>query len=121
MSTFFVYLWTRLSVLIGFSITTIIAIITLTIVFTMYSIGEDSDINVRFLKSKITIILASISILILLFVPSKKDAAVIYVLPKIANSEIVQSIPEDLTELYKVGIKELKDSLSSDSPKVEKE
>ena len=46
-----------------------------------------------------------------LLTPSSKQYAMIKVFPKIANSEVVQEIPEDMTDMYKMAKEYMKDML----------
>lgn len=52
-----------------------------------------------------------ISAVLLTFVPSTKQCAVIYVVPKIANNETLQ---EDCKELYELAIQKMKQELSEE-------
>ena len=45
-------------------------------------------------------------------IPSKETVVLCYVIPAVVNSELAQDIPEDLRELYTLGIEELKDSVA---------
>ena len=60
-----------------------------------------------FRSAILTIILA----LIIALLPSTKQMAMIKVLPKIANSEIVGEMSADAKEIYRMGIKAIKESL----------
>ena len=42
-------------------------------------------------------------------IPSTKDAALIYMLPKIANSELVKEVPQDLKAIKDMAMDKLKD------------
>jgi hypothetical protein len=46
------------------------------------------------------------------FIPSTKQMAMIKVLPAIANSEIVGEMSADAKEIYRMGIKAIKEALS---------
>ena len=58
--------------------------------------------------SKISGIVSVIFILLYGLIPSNKEVALIYVVPKITQSDIAKQIPEDLSEIYKSGIEEIK-------------
>ena len=55
-----------------------------------------------------------ISLLGLLFVPSSKEMAMIYVVPHISESQVIK---QDVPELYDLGINALKDWLKKEQPK----
>lgn len=57
---------------------------------------------------------AVIFLLLGLLMPTKEDVAMIYIVPKIANSEIAKELPEDLKMLKDMGIEKLKDILKTE-------
>lgn len=59
-------------------------------------------------KFNLPIISTIISGLLLVLIPTKKDAAIIYVTPKLVNSKFVQ---DDCPEIAKLGIEALKQQL----------
>lgn len=143
MNWFEIYLWTRLNAINGIFLA--IEILSLTILtktmVAYYCVQYDNKkYNLTYYKEKekkhqdqireealhfwrkIAGILAIVSTLILILLPTKEDVAVMYVAPKIMNSEIVKEIPKDLTDIYRFGIKEIKDSLETkESNKQKKE
>lgn len=61
------------------------------------------------------LIIAVISGLGLMFIPTTKEAAVIYLLPKIANNEQVQKVPENFVKLLNTKMEEwMKDTIKED-------
>mgnify|MGYP003291406560 CR=1 FL=1 len=62
-------------------------------------------------------ITAVIAVLILTFVPSSKEMAMIYVVPSIAESQVVK---QDIPELYDLGVDALKDWLKNNKKEGEK-
>jgi len=133
MSWFEVYLWTRLDAIEVFfstfvAISAIAGIITLIFSFISGEAWYSSDRYAtdeliqkwnrkppKFLKwAKINLIIFACCITGEIFVPDKEQAATIYVLPKIANSEIVKQVPEDLNDIYKIGVKSIKESLGAE-------
>lgn len=66
-----------------------------------------------FKRETITAIIAA---LILTFIPSSKEMAIIYVVPHIAESQIVK---QDIPELYDLGVDALKDWLKQKKTKGE--
>lgn len=59
-----------------------------------------------------SIVVALICATIFTFVPRTKQMAMIKVIPTIANSEIVGEMSADAKELYKMGIKAIKEQLT---------
>lgn len=57
-------------------------------------------------------IIAFICAIAFTFLPNTKQMAMIKVVPMIANSEIARDIPADAKELYKMGIKAIKEQLT---------
>ena len=53
------------------------------------------------------------------FIPSTKQMAMIKVLPAIANSEIVGEMSADAKEIYRMGIKVIKEALSENKEQSE--
>lgn len=68
---------------------------------------EDSRLKLKYIK-RCGLVLA-VTVGILAFIPSTKEAAMMYALPKVVNSEVVK---EDIPELYELGIKAAKEWLS---------
>ena len=54
----------------------------------------------------------------LAFTPSTKQMAMIKVLPAIANSEIVGEMSADAEEIYRMGIKAIKEALSENKEQI---
>lgn len=127
MSSLDVYLWTRLN-----GINTIFFVISLLAggfgiwffirsiskiswFYSNWSSRDEKDYNKetlrfkRWLKTTLIIFIITVSAQVL--IPNREDAATIYVLPKIVNSEIIKQIPDDLDDIYKAGIKGIKKSL----------
>lgn len=66
-------------------------------------------------KRKTAIKAAIISFMVLLFavsIPTKKEIATIIILPKIANSEIVKELPNDILDFYGLAKQYLKEQLT---------
>lgn len=113
MSPWLIYLWTRLNAILWISGAGLFLGISATVILIgLWSDSRDDDFIEKCKRGvKKLIPINIISLLLLLAVPCRKDAAIIYVIPKIANSEIVKEIPEDMTEIYRTGIKELKETI----------
>ena len=112
MSWWMIYLWTRLDIVIGFSILAfIISILALVcaLMFATYGFEEERILAKRFYKIPLSILI--VSILSLLLVPSKDDMALIYVVPKMAQSETFKHITESTPEITKLGLEVLQKEL----------
>jgi hypothetical protein len=112
MSWWMIYLWTRLDTVIGFSI---LAFIISTfasfcaMMFATYGSEEERILAKRFYKIPLSIFI--VSILSLLLVPSKDDMALIYVVPKMSQSETFKHIAESTPEITKLGLEVLQKEL----------
>lgn len=108
MSHWFIYLITRLDTLSSmaefFSIFGIIFFMILSIVYFILKVGEDFDTKNEVFKIfnktlKILIIVLTISLPLFILTPTTKEAAVIYLLPKIVNNEKIQKVPNNFLDL----------------------
>lgn len=112
MSWWMIYLWTRLNIVIGFSILAFI-ISALALICTLFcatqGFEEERILAKRFYKIPLSILI--VSILSLLLVPSKDDMALIYVVPKMAQSETFKHITESTPEITKLGLEVLQKEL----------
>jgi uncharacterized membrane protein len=124
MSTFEIYWLTRASNFHDVSqvfmvISVIITFVSTLAFFVRYSIslkdGDDEESRkYRSLLKKTSKISGAFSIIFILLyslIPSTKEVTLIYAIPKITQNETVKQIPEDLNDLYKLGIKELKEMI----------
>jgi len=123
MTPFQVYWFTRLDGLISLLDGLQMALVLLTVVlgFTaagMYCYAVDNCDTEEFVKSnffkklvfyiKLCVVLAFTTAVTSRLIPTKQEAAVIYLLPKICNSEIAQELPGDLKSLYDMAKEYLK-------------
>lgn len=74
------------------------------------SIDEEQEPYKKWFKRET--ITAVIAALILIFVPSSKEMAMIYVVPHLAESQVVK---QDIPEVYDLGVKALKDWLKKET------
>ena len=58
-----------------------------------------------------------VSSFLAVFIPSTKEMSAILIIPKIANSDFVETIPSEMTDLKKMAIDYLKDKMKSESGK----
>lgn len=113
-SPLFLYLWTRLDTLHHFfggcvAILVISAVIFAFVSFVVYE-GK-KPITITYLKRCVAglIIIGILGVII----PTSKDAAIIYVIPKIANNENLQ---KEAGELYLYAKKAMKEMLPIEEP-----
>ena len=59
-------------------------------------------------------IVASLS---LCFIPSTKQAAIVKVIPALANSEAVAEMSKDAKDIYRLGVKSIKEHISGEKDK----
>ncbi|MBR7145672.1 MAG: hypothetical protein IKD10_12120 [Lentisphaeria bacterium] len=95
---------------------TIIAAAVSTITFVLWGMSDSDDNKdhietVKKLCVK-SIVIALICGLGLTFIPRTKQMAMIKIIPMIANSEIVGEMSTDCKELYRMGIKAMKEQLT---------
>jgi hypothetical protein len=113
MSWWMIYLWTRLNVVIGFSV---ILMIFSTVGLACSISGTlwcfDDEEKAFFKKTlKPCLVVLIVSCLSLLLVPSKDYAALIYVVPKMTQSETFKHIAESTPEITKLGLEVLQKEL----------
>ena len=115
-SYFLVYLWTRLDTIHGITLFFLIASIAISIIF-FISVAMEKDFafyrnekeiakaKLNSLKKRIPkflIIVLCITLPIMILIPSKKDVATIYVLPKVANHSSIEEWNKVLNTMPKV-------------------
>lgn len=106
---FDIYLMTRLDSIIGLSLGISIVgwigiLITGIIAAVNHDFGDDITLMKKILKISTPIVL--FFTLLALFVPSSKEAAAIYLIPKIANNEQVQQLPENAMKVLNLKLQE---------------
>lgn len=120
MSYLGVYLWTRLDGLLfvfGFA-AIVTGILTMLAGCGCAASGEtygtdSSDFKRIFIIFKKMLLVCLITTTIALLIPSKKDAALIYVVPTLAKSETIQEVAKATPEITKLGLDVLKETLES--------
>lgn len=118
MNSWMIYLWTRLDpILIASAITTVVsciisAVCSIGYIVEVSSYGEDTD-EAKFckviIKKCFPVFIASL--ILWVFVPCQKDAAMIYVVPKMAQSETFNAISKETPEITKLALEALKETL----------
>lgn len=124
MTWWLIYIWTRLNIICGASL---VALVFCLLAFVCngieastaqdYKDKEKERACLKYMKE--SLIWAGIFFLFFLVIPDKKDMAMIYVIPKMAQSEIFFELNKELPELTRVGVEALKEQLKELSGKKE--
>lgn len=76
--------------------------------------NEKSKITMMYFKYlKISTISTILSCFLIIFIPTKQEFAMIYIIPKIANSETLSKISQEIPDIVKLSIDGLKSILNS--------
>lgn len=126
MSSWMIYLWTRLDPILTASVITAVisgiisAVCSLRYGVEVSSYGADTD-DAKLFKGIIKKCLPVfiVSLILLVFVPCQKDAAMIYVVPKMAQSETFNAISKETPEITKLALEALKETLQGMTKKEE--
>ena len=104
-SPYLVYWITRLDSIIGamevFLFLTIV-ISTIGTIVLFISLADDEDTNawpIALKAAKIIVPIVAVFFILKTFIPTTKEAAAIYIIPKISNNESVQEIPKIVAKL----------------------
>ena len=126
MSGWLIYLWTRLDPILTASVITSVisgmlsAISSFCYGIEVSSYGADTD-DAKFckfiLKKCLPVFIMSVTLWV--FVPCQKDAAMIYVVPKMAQSETFNAISKETPEITKLALEALKETLQGMTKKEE--
>lgn len=127
MTSLMIYLWTRLDPILA---AVIIGTIASGLLGALCSIGYSVEISTysgetddaKFCKQivKKCFPVFVVCALLWVFVPSQKDAAMIYVIPKMAQSETFNAISKETPEITKLALDALKETLQGMAKKEEK-
>lgn len=113
MTTLGIYLWTRLDIIsFIFVLLTIISLIGLGVVLAhsqMIEMTQDEWTKDKWIRNLVISLI--ISLIAIVLIPSKKDAAMIYIIPKMAQSETFKEISNNTPEITKLAIDALKETL----------
>lgn len=113
MTTLGIYLWTRLDIILFiFVLLTIISLIGLGVVLAhsqMIEMTQDEGTKDRWIRNLLITFIISLTVAVV--IPSKKDAAMIYIIPKMAQSETFKEISNNTPEITKLAIDALKETL----------
>lgn len=113
-SPWFLYFWTRLDLIVDFAdFAAVMAGLVMTvsiIVSLIYSTAKhDSDIRIGEAWKQLrkwSIPVFAFFMLTCTFIPNKKDAAIIYIIPKVANSKVLQGEFAEIYQYAKTSFKE---------------
>lgn len=119
MTSLMVYLWTRLDIVNGFCISGI-AISAIIFGISMFAAAEVDELDIWWTMFAKKIIFAVVLFSVLLIaIPTKKDAAMIYVIPKISQSETFSALSKETPEITKLALEALKETLQDITKKEE--
>lgn len=127
MSGLLIYIWTRLDPILTASVITAIASGLICILCSIawsvetaeYS-GETDDAKIYKVIVKKCLPVFIVSVILWVFVPCQKDAAMIYVIPKMAKSETFNAISKETPEITKLALEALKETLQNVTKKEDK-
>lgn len=112
-----IYWITRLDAVCGF-IVVVCIIIVLLLLFSpvLYIVCDDNDVDIKYFWRGVKISIASfLSLLFIgIFIPSTKEFAAIYLIPKISNNKQVQKIPDNAAQLLNAKLEAWIDSTLKD-------
>lgn len=110
MSAWEVYLFTRLSAVNIISVILLVVFGLTGFLLTLFGFIEEEPEQKKL--GKWSLFIAGISMLLLVIIPTTKEAAAIYLIPKLINNEQVQKIPENAAKLLNAKLDEwIEDSL----------
>ena len=107
-----IYLWTRLNYINGFFILLFIGFLASAFGYAMIaseSYGEEGRGLLK--KAKKFVLFSLLPVIAFCFTPSQKDAAMIYIIPKMAQSETFNAISKETQEITKLALEALKETL----------
>lgn len=111
MTGWMIYLWTRLDVVNGFCIAGfVISLIIFGISLPLFDESGDIDFWWKKIGKKMIFTFCLFSMLFIV-IPTKKDAAMIYVIPKIAQSETFNALSNETPEITRLALEALKETL----------
>ena len=113
MTSLMVYLWTRLNYVNGFFILLAIGFLFGALLCGCLSSETYSDEGSKGLlkKAKKLVLFSLLPVIAFCFTPSQKEAAMIYVIPKMAQSETFNAISKETPEITKLALEALKETL----------
>lgn len=121
MSGWVIYFWTRLNYINAFFLTAFIGCVLLSIANAMVSTNEYDKKESEELEktAKKYLIRSLIPLVLFCLMPSQQEAAMIYVIPQMAQSETFNSISKETPEITKLALEALKETLQGMTQKEE--
>lgn len=121
MTRLMIYLWTRLNYINGFFILLFFGFLVgafacVMIASEAYSVEEERGF---YKKAKKFVLFSLLPLIAFCFTPSQKEAAMIYIVPKMAQSETFTAISKETPEITKLALEALKETLHGIAKKEE--
>ena len=113
MTSLMIYLWTRLNYINGFFIFLAVGFLFgafICVLFASDTYSQEEEIKF-YKKAKNFVLLSLLPVIAFCFTPSQKDAAMIYIIPKMAQSETFNAISKETPEITKLALEALKETL----------
>lgn len=110
MTGLMIYLWTRLNYINGFFILLVIGFLAGAFACCLIA-SESYDEEKFFKRAKNLLLLSLLPMIAFCFTPSQKEAAMIYIIPKMAQSETFNTISKETPEITKLALEALKETL----------
>ena len=120
MTSLMIYLWTRLNYINGFFI--LLSVGFLAGAFVCVLIASDlygEEERGFYKKAKKFVLFSFFPAVAFCFTPSQKEAAMIYIIPKMARSETFNAISKETPEITKLALEALKETLQGMTKKEE--
>ena len=113
MSAWLIYIWTRLNYINAFFLTAFIGCVLLSLINGIMSTNEYDKKESEELEktAKKHLIRSLIPLVLFCLMPSQQEAAMIYVVPKMAQSETFNAISKETPEITKLALEALKETL----------
>lgn len=120
MTSLMIYLWTRLNYINGFFILLFVGFLFgafVCVLIASETYGEDE--RGFYKKAKKFVLFSLLPVIAFCFTPSQKEAAMIYIIPKMAQSETFNAISKETPEITKLALEALKETLQGMTKKEE--
>ena len=121
MTSLTIYLWTRLNYINGFFILLAVGFLAVAFVYVLIASETYDDEEQRgfYKKTQKFVLFSLFPIIAFCFTPSQKEAAMIYIIPKMAQSETFNAISKETPEITKLALEALKETLQGMTNKEE--
>jgi hypothetical protein len=119
MTSSMIYLWTRLNIVYGFCVAGIVISVAVFCI-SLFASAELDNLDWWWKKIAKNMIAAfCLFSILLILIPTQKDAAMIYVIPKISQSETFNTLSKETPEITKLALEALKETLQGITKKEE--